>query len=236
MSINDPYQESGGVSALPLDARLGFIRKTYTHLAGAIAAFVAVSALLYSMGFGERVLQLVARGGQYGWLMLLGAFILVGYGASAMANNATSVVVPYLGLGLYVLIQALIFSPLLYIAGRMYPGTVTSAAAITILAFTGLTFYVFTTKKDFSFLGPALLVGVVVAIGLIVCGAIFGFSLGIWFSGAMILLATGSILFTTSRILHTFAENQYVGASLELFAAVAMMFWFVLRFLMALRD
>lgn len=235
MSMHDPYVESGSVSAFPLSARLEFIRKTYAHLAASVGAFVAVCALFYAVGVGEKILTLIG-GSQAGWLMVLGAFILVGYIASAMANNSTSVVVPYVGLGLYVWMEALIFSPILFLAARLYPGSITSAAAITILAFVGLTFYVFTTKRDFSFLGTALSAGFMVAIGLIVCGVIFGFSLGIWFSGAMVLLSIGSILFTTSRVLHTFGEHQYVGAALELFAAVALMFWYVLRLLMSLRD
>jgi len=74
-----------------------------------------------------------------------------------------------------------------------------------------------------------------VALGLIVAGAIFGFNLGLWFSAGMVLLAAGAILYTTSNVLHHYGEDQYVGASLELFAAVAILFWYVLRIFMS-RD
>ncbi|HCN07761.1 MAG TPA: permease, partial [Lentisphaeria bacterium] len=44
------------------------------------------------------------------------------------------------------------------------------------------------------------------------------------------------ILYTTSKVLHDYGPSQYVGAALELFAAVALLFWYVLRIVMALRK
>ncbi len=58
---------------------------------------------------------------------------------------------------------------------------------------------------------------------------LFGFNLGTWFSVAMVGLAGGAILYDTSNILRHFPEDRYVGAALELFASVALMFWYVLR-------
>jgi FtsH-binding integral membrane protein len=50
----------------------------------------------------------------------------------------------------------------------------------------------------------------------------------------MILLASGYILYDTSNVLHHYRTDQYVAASLALFAAVALLFWYVLRLLMEL--
>ena len=58
---------------------------------------------------------------------------------------------------------------------------------------------------------------------------IFGFQLGTFFSVAMVGLAGASILYDTSNVLLRFPEDRYVGAALELFSSVAMMFWYVLR-------
>ena len=58
-------------------------------------------------------------------------------------------------------------------------------------------------------------------------------SLGLWFSGAMIVFASGSILYNTSNLLHRYQPGQHVAASLALFASVALLFWYVLRFLMS---
>jgi hypothetical protein len=71
------------------------------------------------------------------------------------------------------------------------------------------------------------------AFGLILCGFFFGLSLGVWFSVAMVGLASGYILYETSNILHHYRTDQYVAASLALFASVTLMFWYVLRLLMA---
>ena len=49
----------------------------------------------------------------------------------------------------------------------------------------------------------------------------------------MIVFAGGAILYSTSRVLHEYQTGQHVAASLELFAAVALLFWYVLRLLMS---
>jgi FtsH-binding integral membrane protein len=141
----------------------------------------------------------------------------------------------YAGLGLYVLVEAIIFLPLLYIAVYYSsPDVLPTAAFITGALFVGLTATVFMTKKDFSFLGSILTIGGFVALGLIVAGTIFGFTLGLAFSGGMILLAAGAILYDTSKIMRTYNTDNYVGASLALFASVALLFWYVLQFVMRL--
>ena len=60
-------------------------------------------------------------------------------------------------------------------------------------------------------------------------GGIFGFDLGLVFSVAMVGLAGAAILYDTSKIIHHFSPDQHVAASLELFASVALLFWYVLR-------
>ena len=51
----------------------------------------------------------------------------------------------------------------------------------------------------------------------------------------MIALAGGWILYDTSNVMLHFPEDRYVGASLQLFASVALMFWYVLMLFMS-RD
>ena len=141
----------------------------------------------------------------------------------------------YLGLGLFVVAEAIIFLPLLYIA-TMYSdaGLIPTAGLMTLLLVGGLTATVFITKKDFSFLGGILSIGFFVAMGFIVCSMIFGFSLGLVFSSVMVLFAAGSVLYTTSNVMHHYHPSQHVAASLALFSAVALMFWYILQVLMSL--
>jgi len=72
--------------------------------------------------------------------------------------------------------------------------------------------------------------------GMIVSAIAFDFQLGIWFSAIMIVFAAGAVLYTTSNILHVYREDQHVAASLALFSSVALMFWYILRLLMAFGD
>ncbi len=60
--------------------------------------------------------------------------------------------------------------------------------------------------------------------------------MGIWFSIAMVIFASGSILYNTSAIMYHYAPGQHVAASLSLFASVALLFWYVLRIFLATRD
>ena len=64
---------------------------------------------------------------------------------------------------------------------------------------------------------------------------IISWNIGTWFSVVMIAFAGAAILYDTSKIMHHYPEDRYVGAALELFASVALMFWYVLRLFMS-RD
>ena len=145
----------------------------------------------------------------------------------------------YAGLGLYVVAEALIFVPLLYVAvAYTHDGfaLIGQAGILTLCMVAGLTAVVFFTRKDFSFLGPILVIASFVALGIIVAGVFFGgFGLGLWFSVAMIVLASGSILYNTSNIMLHYRTDQHVAASLSLFASVAMLFYYVLLALMQSR-
>jgi uncharacterized protein len=75
-----------------------------------------------------------------------------------------------------------------------------------------------------------------IAIGVIVCAIIFGFSLGLIFSFIMVALMSGYILYDTSNIMLYHRTDQHVSAALDLFAAVATMFYYILRILMILNS
>ena len=220
--------------ARPSD-RAVFIRRTYTHLAGAVAAFIAVEVLLFMTGIAGAITSLLA-GSRFIWLAILGGFALLGWFARSLIARAQSGEQQYLGLGLYVVGEAVIFAPILYIAANFTTSDVIpTAALLTLLLFGGLTTIAFTTKTDFSFLRGFLTIGGFIALGLILCSVIFGFTLGLLFSAAMVVFASAAILYDTSKIMHHYSTDQHVAASLELFASVALLFWYVLRIVMAMR-
>lgn len=214
--------------------KAAFYRKTYTHVALAVLVFIILEAFL--LRIDPLVSALLSLQG-YSWLILLGGFMAVTWLAQNMAYRNTSKAMQYGGYFLYILAQAVIFVPLLYIA--MYygggPQMIMQAAVITGGMFLGLTAAVMLTKTDFSFLRTGLTVGFFIALGLIVAGIIFGFNLGLWFSVGMVILASGSILYSTHQIKNEFGTDQYVPAALSLFASLMLLFWYILRIFMA-RD
>lgn len=211
--------------------RATFFKKTYSHVAYAILGFMVLESILLQIVPMEWILSMMS--GKFVWLFILGLFWL----GSTMSDKL--VFHPdrnkqYLGLGLYVILEAIIFLPMIAVA-VLYSGSemIMQAAMITLFMFSGLTAVVFMTKTDFSFLRTALTIGGFIALGIIVAGAIFGFNLGLWFSVGMVVLASGSILYQTSQIKDKFSTDQYVGASLQLFASIMLLFWYVLRILMS---
>jgi hypothetical protein len=233
---DNPYQAPmfSIAAQASVDERTDFIRKTYLHLAGAVFAFTGLEAVLLNVpGLSDNLMALLSAS-RYGWLLVIGAFVLVSYVADKWARSEASPGMQYLGLGLYVAAEAVIFLPLLYIASRFYDASVIpTAGAATMVVFTGLTGIVFVTGKDFSFLRTALWMGGLVAMGCVVASIIFPqFALGIVFSFAMVGLASGYILYDTSNVLHHYRIGQHVAASLALFASVALLFYYILRIVM----
>ena len=82
----------------------------------------------------------------------------------------------------------------------------------------------------------SLPIGGFVALGVIVVGAIFGFNLGLWFSLAMVGLASASILYETYNIKNVYSKGQYVGAALQMFSSIMLLFWYILRIFMSRRS
>lgn len=226
----------GAVATAGVDERMTFVRKTYAHLGGAIGLFVLLEYAFLQTELAYQWAQWALSGS---WFVVLALFIGVAWLAERWAHSDVSRTRQYMGLGLYVVAEVVIFAPLLIIASYMAddPYLIHKAGLLTMTLFAGLTGTVFITKKDFSFLRGILAVGSMVALGVIVVSMIWGFALGTIFAACMVALAAGFILYDTSQVLAHYRPTQYVAASLALFASVALMFWYVLQLLMSLsRD
>ena len=213
------------VLELPDARRAQFITRTYGHLLAAILGFTAVEVVLFQTGLAAPIARAMLS---VSWLLVLGGFMVVGWLFSGMAARAESRSTQYLALAGYVVAEAILFVPLLFIAEYVAPGAIGSAAVVTLLGFSGLTAIAMYSGKDFTFMGGMLRWGAVVALVLIAGSLLFGFSLGVIFSVAMVALAGAAILYETSKVLRTYPEDRYVSAALSLFASVALMFWYVL--------
>lgn len=234
MGYRDGMDEAYNVASATDSVRVAFMRSTYLHLSGAILAFVGIEAALFASGLAGEIIKRVFLSMPYAWLGLMLLFIVGGMGAQYMARAALPRPVQYAGLGLYVLLEVLIFLPLLYIAENRFPGQYLplKAGLITLVTFAGLSIAVIMSGKDFSFLGPVLWTLSFLALGVVIASLIFGFSMGIIFPAFMVMLACGFIIYDTSNIVHHFRPDEDVAAALELFASVTLLFWYVLRIYM----
>ena len=226
------YATSFGNSAAEASPanRAQFIRKTYLLLAAAVLAFIVVEAFLFVTGAATAIASVIFAGGSIGWLLVLGLFMLISFLANRWATSDTSKATQFFGLGIFVVAQAIIFVPLIYLV-TYYAGDTSvllKAGIVTLGLFLGITAVVFITRSDFSFLGPILVIAGFCALGFIVASALFGFSLGTVFAFVMVAFAGTAILYETSNVLHRFNTNQHVAAALALFAAVALLFWYIL--------
>ena len=215
--------------------RAGFIKRTYVHLAGAIAIFAVLETVLIQSGVANSFMSVLA-GSKWSWLIVLGVFMVVSTVANNWAHSGVSREKQYMGLGLFIVAESIIFMPLIFMALMRDPsGTLLqNAAVVTAALVAGLTFTAFSTKVNFSFMGRFLMIGGFIAMGLILASILFGFSLGLWFSGAMILFAAASVLYSTSNIIHEYHTEQHVAASLSLFSSVGLLFWYILQFMMSM--
>lgn len=236
--MSQPTNPYATPRSVPLAAQVGaaeraeFIQKTYAHLLAAIAVFVGLEWVLIQSPIAAPMVR--AMTGGMSWLLVLGAFMFVGWIADKWARSATSPGMQYLGLGLFVVAEAVIFLPLLYVAVfYSAPSVLPTAAGMTLATFAALTAVVFIWKTDFSWLRGALVIGGFIAMGVIVASILFGFNLGVLFSAVMVAFASGAVLYNTSNILHHYRTDQHVSAALGLFSAVALLFWYILRIVMA---
>jgi FtsH-binding integral membrane protein len=226
------------VAMLDEVARGEFLVRVYQHLLAALLAFMAFEALLINLGAAESLYDvLFASGGR--WILLLGAFMVVSWLATSAAHDILNPSRQYAGLFALAAAEAVIFAPFLhYFFEVQGDGTTTvlAAAAITGLGFAGLSAIALVTRADLSYLRPILLWAGVCALVLIAGALLFGLNLGVWFSVAMIGLAGGSILYQTQTIIRRYPEGAYVGAAVQLFASVMLLFWYVLRLLGQVRN
>lgn len=217
-----------GVPAAQAQAseRALFIRRTYSHLAGAVLAFIGIEAILVHLPGIKDIVEPM----QHMWWLMVLLFVGASWVANSWAQSATSRPMQYAGLALYVVVEALICLPLLYYAKTHSPDAIGTAGLLTLCVFGGLTLAVFTTRKDYSNIAPILSIGGMLAIGFVIASFIFPMSnmIVLIFCFFMVALVSATIIYQTSNVLHHYGTEQYVAASLALFASIATLFYYVL--------
>jgi uncharacterized protein len=211
------------------NSRVHFIQKTYLHLFLNIVLF---SILTFAFLFITPLQSLLAviAGSRWMWLIMIVAF---GIGAGILqgvAYNSTSKTTQYSALLGFILLEALIFSPIAVYA--LAVGVLLQALLATIGLFGVLTLSVLVTKTNYNFLQNFLVVGTLASGLVILIGIAFGLNIfGTIFSIIMILLMCGWVLYDTSKISREYPENKYIAASIAIFADFVSLLWYVIQLL-----
>jgi modulator of FtsH protease len=244
------FGRAGSLVEAPTE-KLAFLRKVYALFTGSlvtasIGAFVALYAgadmSRASVAIGDEVVHapplvlFFANHWFIGMALFLGSF----FGASALRTRPVVNVAALFGASF---VSGLYIAPMLWVAQAMASqgatlssSPVRDAFLLAVLGFTGLTSYALLSKRDFSFLGGFLSMGLWVLIGASLLSFFVGgtaFSLAIASVG--VLLFGGYILFDTSRLLRDTENRDAVGAAIGLYLNFLNLFIFLLRILSSSR-
>ena len=195
------------------------IRNTYTLLSltllfSALMAGVSIVLQLPSMGL------LITLGGYFGLLYLTSALRNSAWGLAAVFA-----LTGFMGLTLGPFLNA--YLQVFANGGQL----VMLALGGTGVIFLGLSGYALTTRKDFSFMGGFLMVGILVGFLMGICAVLFNIpALALAVSAIFILLMSGLILYQTSEMIHG-GETNYIMATITLYIAIYNLFTSLLHLL-----
>ncbi|MBS1904549.1 MAG: Bax inhibitor-1/YccA family protein [Bacteroidetes bacterium] len=225
------FQFTPDALALVGKARLAYVRKVYSYFTAGILAAIGGSIL----AMNSSLVFIAAQHRIILFIVYIGAFFLAQSSADKPARAVPTMI-------LFTFISGVVLSPLLYaIAHSLIPGTgpgvIYNALILTGTVFAGLTAYVFVTKKDFSYLGATLTVGLFVIMGAILLN-IFMHSSSLDFAISIVgtIIFAGFVLVDTSLILKRAIEIPPTSAALKLYLDFLNLFLFILRILMGSRS
>ena len=194
-----------------------YILLSMTLIFSAAAAFISI---MLQASFGTALVVDIV------------AIALLWFVLPRTANSATGIPVLFgitglLGFGL---------GPLISHYMAINPSIVMTALGGTGAIFLGLSGYALTTRKDFSFMGGFLMVGLVVVIGAAILNIFFAMpALFLAVNAAIVMIMSGLILYQTSALIHG-GETNYIMATAGLFLSILNLFQALLHLLGAFSD
>jgi modulator of FtsH protease len=216
MEQRSVYSASGTRSAIEINKVL---KNTYLLLSMTLVFSAVCAAITMGMNLGG-----FARIG-----LMLAAFASL-FAVSKYANSAAALPLTFLFTGL----MGAALGPLInYYLNVGYPGLIMEAFGTTAIIFVALSGYVITTKKDFSFLGGFLIVGLVFAIIASIANIFFAVpAVHLAINAVIVFIFSGFILYDTSRIVKG-GETNYVMATVALYLNIYNLFTALLALLNA---
>ncbi|MCB9777973.1 MAG: Bax inhibitor-1 family protein [Alphaproteobacteria bacterium] len=223
------------------DARVDYLKRvlalTALGLMGSGAAGVATAAVLYLLG--SAGVTIVFH--QFFMLFaILGSYGIAQYAAPRLVFSGTSS--KWLGFGVGVVFQGIAMGYLLLAAILMtlgpQPLLLPTALGLTALTGIGMTAYVWTGPKDFSFIKAglsALFLPMLILMGVsFVFPSLFGGPLGIALSAVFVVVSGAGLLYQVNQVMHRLRTDQYVEGAYLITMGVLILFWNILSLLMRL--
>jgi len=199
-------------STARVDARIGFLGRTYGMLALCIAAGSIGAYASMGMAFPY----------QHPWMML---FVMMGgiFAVQGLRHTPVVNVIALLGFGA---ITGMSIAPLVSMVAAKSGMLVAQAFMTTAVSFVALTAYTFVSKRDFSFLKGFVWTGLIALIVLGLSNMLFFESgmVALATSGIGVLLFSAFILFDTSSVLRQYPDDEYIAAALTLYLDVFLLF------------
>ena len=214
--MNQNPQTLSRTVALPATNRV--LRNTYTLLSLTLLFSAATAGLAITTGAPPLPW----------WLVLIGYFGLL-FLTNALRNSVWGLASIFALTGFMGYTLGPIIS--LYLGLPNGSEIVMTAMGATAVIFFGLSAYVLVTRKDFSFVGGFLMVGILVAFLAGIGAAVFALpGLALAVSAMFVLLMSGLILYQTSEIIHG-AETNYILATVTLYVSIYNLFLSLLQLL-----
>jgi len=197
------------------------LRNTYMLLAMTLAFSAVTATISMAVGLGQ------------GAALIL---MLVGFGLLFVVHKMADTSKGLLAIFAFTGVMGASIGPMLnyYLSMPGGPALVMQALGGTALVFFGLSAYALTTRKDFSFMGGFLFVGLLVAVVASIANIFMGIpAVSLAISAAIVMIMSGLILFDTSRIING-GETNYIRATVSLYLNIYNLFIHMLHLLTAL--
>jgi modulator of FtsH protease len=162
--------------------------------------------------------------------------MLVGFGLLFVVNRTADSSKGIIAIFAFTGVMGASIGPMLnyYMAMPGGPALVMQALGGTAVVFFGLSAYALTTRKDFSYMGGFLMVGLLVAVVAMIANIFLNIpALSLTISAAVVMIMSGLILFDTSRIING-GETNYIRATVSLYLDIYNLFIHLLHLLTAL--
>ena len=219
MQDNSMYNvQSGGMEGVLSTNKV--LKNTYMLL-GVTLLFSAVTAgISMAMGLGHGAALILT---------------LVGFGLLFVVNRTADSSKGLVAIFAFTGVMGASIGPMLnyYLAMPGGPALVMQALGATAVVFFGLSAYALTTRKDFSYMGGFLMVGLLVAVVAMIANIFLAIpALSLTVSAAIVMIMSGLILFDTSRIING-GETNYIRATVSLYLDIYNLFIHLLHLLTA---